>query len=136
MLEKLTEVRLELDVRLFAYVVLDDHLHLVLGSADSRIPKLIGATKQRVSNELQRRDATRPNRIWQSRYHDHLIRNEADWKLHLDYLHFNPVRHGYVERPLDYGWSSLGKLVRQGLYVPDWGATGEPASIGELTRLE
>lgn len=129
-LHTLNTVRKQLEVALYAYVVMDDHMHLMVGSADPRVPKLMASLKQSFSNALFRqlpdgsnRSATR---IWQPRYHDHIIRDERDWRAHLDYLHYNPVRHGYVLRPLDHPWSSLGKLVRQGYYEPDWGDRGPP----------
>jgi putative transposase len=61
------------------------------------------------------------NRIWQRRFWDHLIRDDLDFQRHLDYLHWNPVKHGYVKRVIDWPYSTFHRFVNQGLYPPDWG---------------
>jgi len=52
----------------------------------------------------------------------HSIRSEGDLNRHLDYLHFNPVKHGLVKRPADWPWSSFHRFVKMGYYEKDWGA--------------
>jgi putative transposase len=59
--------------------------------------------------------------IWQRRYWEHTIRDEADLERCCDYIHYNPVKHGYVRRPMDWPWSSFGRFVRLGHYPEDWG---------------
>jgi len=59
--------------------------------------------------------------LWQHRYWEHLLRDEADLRNHLDYLHWNPVKHGLVQRVADWPWSSFHRYVAQGDYPPDWG---------------
>ncbi|HHH43786.1 MAG TPA: transposase [Gammaproteobacteria bacterium] len=61
--------------------------------------------------------------VWQRRYWEHVIRDEDDFRAHVDYIHYNPVRHGYVNRPADWAWSSFGRFVRRGVLASDWGAT-------------
>jgi len=58
--------------------------------------------------------------LWQRRFWEHLIRNEKDYYEHLDYIHFNPVKHGYVKRPRDWEWSTFQKYVKKDIYPPDW----------------
>ena len=58
--------------------------------------------------------------IWQRRYWEHLIRNDGDMQAHMDYVHFNPVKHGLVERVADWPHSTFHKLVRAGVYPLDW----------------
>jgi len=65
-------------------------------------------------------------RLWQHRFWDHIIRDAEDYKRHLDYIHYNPVRHGLVASPFEYGPSSLLKWARQGVYEKSWGLTGIP----------
>ena len=57
--------------------------------------------------------------IWQPRFWDHLIRNEADFGRHLDYLHYNPVKHGFAAIPGDWPHSTFLRYVRRGVYTPD-----------------
>jgi putative transposase len=66
--------------------------------------------------------------VWQRRYWEHLIRDEKDWQRHMDYIHYNPVKHGFVTKPGDWLHSSFKRAVRQGLYEIDWGSS-EPETI-------
>jgi putative transposase len=59
--------------------------------------------------------------IWQRRYWEHAIRDDADLERHVDYVHFNPIKHGYVTRVADWPHSSFHRFVEQGLIDPDWG---------------
>ncbi|MFO7909878.1 MAG: hypothetical protein R6U42_07695 [Halomonas sp.] len=54
--------------------------------------------------------------VWQPRFWDHIIRDEVDLESHLHYIHFNPVKHGYVEDPKDWRHSSLHVWNNKGLY--------------------
>jgi putative transposase len=61
-------------------------------------------------------------RAWnlQRRYWEHTIRGDADYARHMDYIHFNPVKHGHVTQVLDWPHSSFHRMVRLGTYSPDW----------------
>ena len=58
--------------------------------------------------------------IWQRRYWEHLIRDEADFRAHMDYVHINPVKHGLVEQVIDWPFSTFHRLVEKGVYPADW----------------
>ena len=60
-------------------------------------------------------------RLWQARFHDHIIRDEKDLKNHVDYLHFNPVQHGWARKPEDFQFSTFRKLLEPGEYQIGWG---------------
>src|SRR3546814_19294976 len=71
-------------------------------------------------------------RLWQRRYFDHVIRDADDFARHLDYLHFNPVKHGLVRRAADWRWSSFGAWAARGVYDVDWGnGAPEDFCVGE-----
>ena len=59
--------------------------------------------------------------VWQRRYWEHAIRDDADLERHVDYIHFNPVKHGQVARVVDWPHSSFHRFVERGLLAPDWG---------------
>jgi putative transposase len=59
--------------------------------------------------------------IWQRRFWEHTMRDEDDLWRHLDYIHFNPVKHGLVSRVSDWPHSTFHEYVRRGVYTPDWG---------------
>jgi putative transposase len=117
-----------------AFCILPDHLHciLTLPSEDANYPMRIREIKRlftkayllhnketlaRNSSRLARGEAT----IWQRRYWEHTIQDEGDFKHHLNYIHYNPVKHGYVTRVSDWGWSSFHRYVEEGYYEKDWG---------------
>ena len=60
--------------------------------------------------------------IWQHRYWEHQIRDETDFARHVDYIHYNPVKHGLARSPLDWPYSSFGRYVKAGVYASDFGA--------------
>ena len=107
--------------RHYGHVVLEDHLHLLLCPCGAtRVPMLVGSFKRAV---LSRWRPLHPGeRLWQRRYFDHVIRDADDFRRHLDYLHFNPVKHGLVTHAGDWPWSSLSQWVARGVYRCDWGA--------------
>jgi putative transposase len=73
--------------------------------------------------------AKREKGIWQRRYWEHAIRDDADLARHIDYIHFNPVKHGYAPRVGDWPYSSFSRYVARGLLPQDWG--GDVRDIAE-----
>jgi putative transposase len=72
--------------------------------------------------------------LWQRRFWEHTIRDRADFNLHMDYIHYNPVKHGLVQSAWEWPWSSFHRYVEQGYYSQAWGAGEEKLaqlSIGE-----
>jgi putative transposase len=124
-----------------AIVVLPDHLHAIftLPPNDSDFPGRWRRIKGYFSRGLI--DAAvdlkrRPNgelALWQRRYWEHTIRDEADFGRHVDYVHFNPVKHGLVRRVRDWPHSSFHRYVREGLLPDDWAgdAAEDNRSFGE-----
>ena len=118
------------------WVVLPDHMHCVieLPSGDVDFATRWRLIKIGVSKGLpltEWRSRTRFNRgergIWQRRYWEHLIRDEADFRAHMDYVHFNPVKHGLVKRVVEWPHSTFHRLVRLEVYPPDWAGGDEDA---------
>jgi putative transposase len=75
------------------------------------------ADSRRSSSKVARREKG----IWQRRFWEHAIRNDADLEKHVDYIHFNPVKHGHVARVRDWPYSSFARYVAKGLLPVDWG---------------
>ena len=71
--------------------------------------------------------ARREKALWQRRYWEHAIRDDADLERHVDYIHFNPVKHGHAPRVCDWPHSSFHRYVSSGLLPADWG--GDIADI-------
>ncbi len=105
---------------LVAWVVLPDHTHAILYSPAGETARIVQRIK--LSFSLQLRSLTHTNGIaWQHRYWDHVIRTEEDFKRHLDYIHYNPVKHGLVSSPAEWELSSFRRYMRDGYYSQDWG---------------
>ncbi len=62
--------------------------------------------------------------IWQRRYWEHTIRDDRDYAAHMDYIHFNPMKHGLAAHPADWPFSSFARCVALGLYPGDWTSEG------------
>ena len=73
--------------------------------------------------------------IWQRRFWEHAIRDEGDYARHLDYVHFNPVKHGYISIVAHWPHSTFHRWVKAGAYPGDWGGEGpSDVSAGERRR--
>ena len=117
-----------------AAVILPDHLHAIFtlppGDADfsgrwRRIKSLF--TRQVRSRERVARSPKGDYRLWQSRFWEHTIRDDNDYARHIDYIHWNPVKHGLVSRVCDWPYSSFHRYVRMGWLAEDWGGdVGDP----------
>lgn len=70
--------------------------------------------------------------MWQRRFWEHRIRDERDFNNHVDYIHYNPVKHGYCNKPADWVHSSIHRYIRQEILTADWGASIQlPEGIGQ-----
>ena len=106
---------------LHAWVVLPDHLHMIIEIANTDISRLMRSMKLRFSMLYRKRVGMRSGRIWQYRFWDHIMRDEDDYRKQMDYIHYNPVKHGLAVRPLDWEYSSFRDYHREGYYADDWG---------------
>lgn len=121
--------------RVDAIVILPDHLHCIWtlpeGDADfsSRWHAIKSGFARRTPHDesLSARRRQKGERgIWHRRFWEHAIRDDRDGSNHVDYIHFNPVKHGHVTRVRDWPHSSFHRFVRDGRYPIDWVATGQP----------
>jgi putative transposase len=111
-----------------AIVILPDHLHAIftLPNADADFSGRWRRIKGHFSSHMIASGVStrRPNgdfALWQRRFWEHTIRDERDFVRHVDYIHFNPVKHGLVSRVRDWPYSSFHLYVREGLLPEDWG---------------
>lgn len=136
------EVRQAHPYTLDAVVLLPDHLHCVwtLPEGDADYARRWNILKRLVSQRAREHlpgpaNASQAKRgelgLWQRRFWEHQIRDDADLARHLDYLHWNPVKHGHVTRVIDWPWSSFHRYVAQGIYPADWGGEVTETPSGE-----
>lgn len=133
LLSVMREVKSETGFTMLGYVILSDHFHWLIRTVTLDFSAIMQSVKLRFTRRLKRDIADRDFKgCWQRRFWDHVIRDEDDFKHHLDYIHFNPVKHGYVVRPADYRFSSFATYVENGVYPQDWGCAGEPAPLAAM----
>jgi putative transposase len=125
-----------------AMVVLPEHLHTIwrMPHGDADYPMRWSLIKSNFSRQIAKgeqihvsRLAKRERGIWQRRYWEHQIRDDADLARHVDYIHYNPVKHGWVTRVEDWQHSTFHEYVRREVVPPDWGGCmgGEENDYGE-----
>jgi len=117
-----------------AYVILPDHMHYIwtLPDGDSEFSTRWRLIKEaftkpfvRQQQPLERsasRLAKREQPVWQRRFWEHVIRDDDDYATHVDYIHYNPVRHELVAAARDWRYSSFGEWVERGIYNANWGS--------------
>ena len=126
-------VRKQKPFRIEAIGVLPDHLHavLTLPPGDTDYPGRWKSIKAKFTHSLVAkgilhvRNSRGEYPLWQRRYWEHTIQDDRDFERHIDYIHFNPVKHGLVSRVADWPYSSFHRFVREGLLPQDWGGTDE-----------
>jgi putative transposase len=123
-----------------AIVLLPDHLHCIwtLPEGDMDFSKRWKSIKSYFTRKClpeyrnipsDARNKKKEQAIWQRRFWEHFIRDDKDYLGHVEYIHYNPVKHGYVKAPADWAYSSFHKYVRHGKYNHNRGA-------GELLKFD
>ena len=122
-----------------AMVVLPEHCHAVwrLPENDADYPRRWSLIKTGFSRQIEKSEWISPSRIykrergiWQRRYWEHQIKDDDDFEKHVDYIHFNPVKHNYVNRPVDWPYSTFHRYVEQGILPENWAADASVADFG------
>lgn len=136
--DALSQTRAMYPFTIDGWVLLPDHLHCIwtLPPDDAEYSKRWAMIKRYVTKQCrpwlhnnqwmnESKRLRNESTIWQRRFWEHLIRDQLDYIRHMDYLHYNPVKHGLVERVIDWPYSTFHRSMRQGTYPRDWGASHE-----------
>lgn len=137
--EAIVHVRQKYPFAIDALILLPDHLHCIwtLPPGDSdyatrwRLIKTYvtkhGKDRLSVNTSISiSRQKRQESNLWQRRFSEHRIRDEADFARHCDYIHYNPVKHELCSAPNEWAYSSFHRFVAQGIYAADWGGMQEP----------
>jgi len=128
--DSVRRTRTERPFHIDAWVVLPEHIHCVitLPPGDDDFSNRIKAIKIRFVRAVEpdewrssARAAKGERGIWQRRFWEHVIRDDDDYTRHLDYVHFNPVKHGHVTSVAQWPYSTFHHWVSAGVYPMDWG---------------
>ncbi len=120
---------------MLGYVFLLDHFVMIIQSTgEGNFSSVMHSLKSNFTREYKKRlglSSSQSMKFWQKRFWDHVIRDDRDFENHLHYIHYNPVKHGYVKDPRDWQYSSYIEWEKRGLYPPafrwnepkdiDWG---------------
>jgi putative transposase len=104
------------------YCLLPDHFHIMVQPTfPETISTIIQSVKRNFTLDYKRRIGVAGRMdFWQKSFMDHILRDEIDRQRHLDYIHINPIRHGYASRPEDWEWSSFRAWKERGVYADGW----------------
>ena len=136
------QVKAQRPFKIEAIVILPEHLHCIWTlpiddtdySTRWRLIKSAFARRMQAQESLSARRQKKHERgIWQRRFWEHAIRDQADFAAHLDYIRHNPVKHGWTQRVADWPHSSFHRYVQLGIYPLEWAA---PLPIQEWERDE
>ena len=146
----LATVAAEMPFETAAAVVLPDHAHFIwtLPPGDNRYSKRVGRMKVEFTKQVRpaghcqsvrspSRRRHRESDVWQRRFWEHTLDDIDDFKSHLDYIHYNPVKHGYVTCPHLWPYSSFSRWVERGVYEPTWGCQchGRPPDALDFSSI-
>ncbi len=93
----------------------------------SNFSRNFSANQKRSNSKIKHREKG----IWQRRYWEHQIRDDIDLQCHVDYIHYNPAKHGYVKQVKDWPHSTFHKYLTQGMVDENWGGFDEKGAFGE-----
>jgi putative transposase len=143
-------VRSEMPFKVTAAVVLPEHIHFLwtLPDGDTAYSKRLGRLKILFTQSLRGRGALpqnvsssrqkhRESDVWHRRFWEHVICDEADFENHLNYIHYNPVKHGLVSCPHLWESSSFHGYVKQGVYMDNWACvcSGEEIQMHDFSAI-
>jgi len=117
---------------LIAWVILPDHWHCIIEPSENDVASLMKRIKLSLAAGYLKRLGFRSGRTWHNRYWDHVIRDQEDMNRHVDYIHYNPMRHGLATSAMKYPHSPFRQFVDSGLYDLRWGIVNSPTIIGDF----
>jgi len=126
--ESFKQANLRMPFHVNAIVVLPEHIHAIftLPASDDNYSSRWRLIKSIYTQKLLKKglplaaNGRGEYNLWQRRFWEHTIRGDDDMNNHINYIHFNPVKHNLVERVIDWPHSSFHSYVRKGILPPDW----------------
>lgn len=139
--ESIKQIKNKIPFKIEAIVILPDHIHMTIQPQEiKKYPEIIKGIKTHFSRNIdetkledykltESRKEKKEKDIWQRRYWEHTITDEEDLGKHIDYIHYNPIKHGYVKQPKEWKYSTFKKYVKQGLYDENWCDFNEDSGV-------
>jgi putative transposase len=128
--DSIRSIKEKMTFDILAWVVNPDHFHFIIDPKDHNLSDIIKRIKLSFYMKYRTKHSGFSGRVWQYQFWDHVIRSEIDFNHHLDYIHYNPVKHNLVKSPFKHKESSIHKF--KDIYSVDWGVTSELNIDGEF----
>ena len=122
--DSIDKCEIEMDFIIIAFIAMPDHLHMIIDPKENNLSSIMQKIKLSFSKKYRFEKGKTTGNVWQSRFWDHLIRNQEDLNRHIDYIHYNPVKHGFTKSPFDWPESSIHEYYKNGHYDREWGSIG------------
>lgn len=120
-IDAIKNIRSVITFKVWAWVIMPDHVHMIIDPKENNLSEIVKRIKLLFAGRYRSKHNMQKGRIWQYRFWDHVIRNQEVLNKHIDYIHYNPVKHGIAEDPFTYRYSSLKIFFEKGYYQRDWG---------------
>ena len=139
--ESIKNTHFKYNFDIVAIAIMPDHLHMIIKVDNiNDYPKIIYSMKYYFSKYInvekislsESKIKKGEKGVWQRRYWEHTIRNEQDFYRHLDYIHYNPIKHNLVKSSKDYKYTTFEKFVKLGLYEENWCTFENKNKIADL----
>ena len=120
LLNTIDNYKQKMKFKILAWVVLPDHFHMIIDPVNNNLSEIIQRIKMSFASHYRKENNIKSGRIWQNRFWDHILRDQRDMNHHINYIHYNPVKHLEIINPAEWKYSSIHKYLRDGLYAPNW----------------
>ncbi len=141
LLDCFTDSKRRFKLTVAGYAVLDDHAHFLFsppleqecsGVITDLLTQFMRARRKALP--LLARETQKSTLFWNKSIEYRSAYTLDELRAYLDFIHYDPLRHGLVERAAEYPWSSLPARIEQGHYPESWSELGPPASIALVAR--
>lgn len=130
------QIKQRFHLRVAGYAILDDHLHWLFNSEKALPAAVVTDLKARYARAYrERHPEITAAPLWNGGFKSLNVDTSEEIRGLLDLVHYDPVRHGHVGRPVEYDWTSLPARVQQGHYPEDWACDGPPPRLSTLPLL-
>lgn len=117
--ESINRYQQKANFELIAWVVLPDHIHMIIDPKENNLSTLMKKIKLSFSMKCLKEQNLKSGKVWQNRFWDHIIRDQNDMNRHIDYIHYNPVKHQVINSPFEWKYSTINEYKNKGYYQSD-----------------
>lgn len=110
----------ETGMELICWAILPNHLHVIIDTNFNSMSKLSHAFKLASAKLFHVERVSHRKTLWESSGWDQPLTSKEDLERHIDFVHYNPVKHGLASSPWEYQHSSFREFVKHGYYFKDW----------------